>query len=152
MNGQKHVGAAVHCLERSVFKLIEVTRKKYALEDVDRTQCWILGCLYRNRDKDTYQKDLEAVLSLGKSAVTNQVKQLEKLGYIRREEVKEDARLKKLLLTEAGIQKHLNTVSMFDEVEKNIHAGIDPEKLAVFFEVADQMKRNIEKVTGEKLC
>ena len=66
---------------------------------------WIMRYLYENRKKDIFQKDIEKFFSIGRSTVTNIIQILEKKGYVRRESVEYDARLKKVILTEQGIER-----------------------------------------------
>lgn len=148
----KYVGGEIHRLNKSLFRSVECTAKKHGLEDLDYMHNWILRFLHQNSDRDIYQKDLEAVLTIGKSTVTNLVKQMEQKGLIRREEVKSDARLKRLCITEDGVKKHLETISMFDEIEEGIRAGISEEELEIFFSVVEKMQKNTEHMTGGKTC
>ena len=58
---------------------------------------------YNNRDRDIFQKDVETEFSIGRSTVTNILKLMEKKGYIRREAVPQDGRLKRLVLLDKGM-------------------------------------------------
>ena len=56
----------------------------------------ILGYLYWSRPKDVYQKDIEEHFNITRSSVAGIVKLMEQKGYILRQSVQGDARLKKL--------------------------------------------------------
>ena len=60
----------------------------------------ILGYLYWSRPKDVYQKDIEEHFNITRSSVAGIVKLMEQKGYILRQSVQGDARLKKLSLTD----------------------------------------------------
>ena len=64
---------------------------------------WIIRYLYENREQDIFQKDIEQRFAVGRSTVTNLIQLMEKKGFVKRESVKQDARLKKVILTEKGI-------------------------------------------------
>ena len=44
---------------------------------------WMLGYLYHRRDKEVFQKDMEADFHMAKSSVTAALQGLEKNGYIK---------------------------------------------------------------------
>lgn len=152
MEKQKHIGYAVHSFDKLMDKNVEAARMRYGMDNLDRMHGWVLAFLHRNMDRDIYQKDVEAEFSIGKSTVTNMVKLLESEGYIRREEVKSDARLKKITLTELGIKRVQDTMAMFDELELSTRGQIAPDRLQIFFEVLEEMKQNIENKMGETTC
>ncbi len=126
--------------------------KKHGEPDLTVMHGWILGYLYENRGHDVFQKDVEAAFSIGRSSVTNIVSLMEKKGYLRRESVDQDARLKKLILTPAGKDLHLRTVSVIDILDKRTKEGIDPWQLQVFFDVIEKLKANLEKQREENEC
>ena len=55
--------------------------------------------LLRTLHTDVYQKDIEEEFRIRKSTVTGILKLLEKNGFIRRESVPQDARLKRIVPT-----------------------------------------------------
>ena len=77
---------------------------------------------------------------------------MEKKGYIRRESVPYDARLKKLVLTDTGRELHENTKDMIDILEEQTIEGIPKEDLETFYRVIDQLKSNVKNMLGETSC
>ena len=73
--------------------------RERGVDELTAMHGWILGYLCRNEDKDIFQKDIEAEFKICRSTVTNILKLMEKKGYIRRESVPYDARLKEDLDT-----------------------------------------------------
>lgn len=71
---------------------------------------------------------------------------MEKSGYIRRESVDHDARLKRIVLTEEAMVLHREIHRLFDEYDKSLVEGLSEEELDVFFRVMDKIKYNIEKI------
>ena len=84
--------------------------------------------------------------------MTNILKIMEKKGYIRRESVPYDARLKKLVLTDTGRELHEKTKDMIDILEEQTIEGIAKEDLDTFYRVIDQLKSNVKNMLGETSC
>ena len=64
---------------------------------------------------------------------------------IRRESVEWDARLKKVLLTEKGIETHETMKSLIDELNEGILDGIEEKDTDIFLNVLYQIRDNVEK-------
>lgn len=78
--------------------------------------------------------------------VTSIVKLMEKKGYIERENVPGDARLKKLILTPLGEEMHFKTKQTLDSLELQIRKDLTKEEIETFFNVSDKIRKNL----GEK--
>ncbi len=114
------------------------------LDEVTIMHGWIMGYLHRNEDKDIYQKTIESEFGICRSSVTSLVKLMEKKGYIRREAVPGDARLKKIVLTLQGKETAIRVKETLDNMELDILKGISQEELQTYFAVADKIKRNLD--------
>lgn len=115
------------------------------IDEVTIMHGWIMGYLEHNTHRDIYQKTIEADFSMGKSTVTSIVKLMEQKGYIRREAVPGDARLKKIVLTEEGKQMSTLCKSTLDQIDTSMLQGIPSEEIDIFFSVADRIHRNLEQ-------
>ncbi len=104
---------------------------------------WIMGYLHHNQNREIYQKTIESEFSIRRSTVTTILQLMEKKGYIRREAVAGDARLKKIVLTQQGMETAERTKSMIDNMEKSLTEGIGEKELAVFLEVAEKLLQNM---------
>ena len=69
--------------------------------------------LYEHQDAEIYQKDIEKYFGICRSGVTNIIQALEKKGLVCRASVASDARLKKVMLTEAGREKSRKSLERF---------------------------------------
>ena len=115
------------------------------IDEITLMNGWIMRYLYENRKKDIFQKDIEKFFSIGRSTVTNIIQILEKKGYVRRESVEHDARLKKVILTEQGIESDEKIEAIIGCLNHRMIQGIEEEDLKVFQRVADQIRKNVEK-------
>lgn len=99
--------------------------------------------LARSMDTDVFQKDVEEEYSLRPPTATKILKDMEKNGLIRRETVPYDARLKRIVVTEKGIQYQEMIRESLEETERRLTAGITEDDLATFFRVISRMIRNM---------
>ena len=99
--------------------------------------------LARSMDTDVFQKDVEEEYSLRPPTATKILKDMEKNGLVRRETVPYDARLKRIVVTEKGMQYQDLICKSLEDTEKRLTNGVSEEDLAVFFRVIRQMIRNM---------
>ena len=126
-----HVGHQVHRIDRSISKLLEMRVKEEGLDEIALMHGWILRYLYEHQDKEIYQKDIEKYFGICRSAVTNIIQTLEKKGYICRASVANDARLKKVMLTEKGRENHEKLGEIFQKMDAQLEEGITEEELNI---------------------
>ncbi len=139
------VGFEIRRLDHTISKAIEARVKEEGIDEITLMNGWIMRYLYENRKKDIFQKDIEKFFSIGRSTVTNIIQILEKKGYVRRESVEYDARLKKVILTEQGIESHEKIEAIIGCTNQRMIQGIKEEELKVFLRVANQIRENVEK-------
>lgn len=139
------VGFEIRRLDHMISKEIEARVKEEGIDEITLMNGWIMRYLYENRKKDIFQKDIEKFFSIGRSTVTNIIQILEKKGYVRRESVEHDARLKKVILTEQGIESHEKIEAIIGCLNHRMIQGIEEEDLKGFQRVADQIRKNVEK-------
>ena len=133
--------------------LANLTKKMADTIDEDHEltgfQKYLIGFLViEGRKRDIFQKDVEKHLEISRSSVTSALKTLEKNGYIVRESVKSDARLKKIVVTDKAIRGFERGKIAIEATEKVLLKGISDEELVSFISVADKIKKNLE----ESLC
>lgn len=115
------------------------------LDEVTLMHGWIMGYLDFNRDKAVYQKTIESDFGIKRSTVTTILQLMEKKGYIRREAVEGDARLKRIFLTEQGREIAVRTKMMIEHMENGVIEGIGEDELEVFCSVAQKLLSNMSQ-------
>jgi DNA-binding MarR family transcriptional regulator len=149
---ERHIGAEMRMISNLIHR--EFNHMPHSEEDaISGTNGWILGYLAasESENRDVFQRDLEEQFQVRRATVSKIICLMEQKGLIERCPVPQDARLKKLKLTEKGRKTHSEKVAEFERIEKELTAGIPPEKLGVFFEVCDLIKQNIiANNTGNK--
>ena len=144
MNKDAHVGLTVRCLHHMIGREIANISKKQYGESTTPLHGLVVRHLYDNRDKDVFQKDLEARFAVRRSTMTSVLQLMEKNGLIVKEEVESDKRLKKLVLTPLAIEKQNKMALCIDELDKKIKNGISEEELDAFFAVAEKISANLD--------
>ena len=98
------------------------------------------------QNHDVFQKDIEKFFSIGRSTVTNIIQLMERNGYIARESVPGDARLKKVRLTNKGITSHEMLEALINRLDGELVQGITEEELDTFYTVMNKIKGNLKAV------
>ena len=103
-----------------------------------------IGYLIANQDHDVFQRDLEKELRIRRSTASEILNVLERDGYLYRASAQQDARLKKLVLTEKALQLNQKMTENIDRMEALLSQSISQQDQEHFFSVLDQIKKNLE--------
>ena len=91
---------------------------------------------------DVFQKDVEEEYSLRPSTATERLKKMEKNGLIYRQAMPNDARMKKIIVTDKALQYKDIVMNDILSLEEELTKGISPKDLDVFFDVIEKMMDN----------
>lgn len=150
LHKQEKIGLEIRKLNHEMNRNLELQVKAEGIDEVTLMHGWIMRYLYENREKEIYQKDIEKHFSIGRSTVTSIIQLMEKKGFIERQAVQSDARLKKVLLTGKGEKTHETIEALIIQLNQNMMEGIEPEELQTFLEVLSKIRQNIERKREEK--
>ncbi|MBQ8497415.1 MAG: MarR family transcriptional regulator [Clostridia bacterium] len=114
------------------------------IEEATGNNMFIIGHLARHRDEDVFQKDLEELFSVRRSTMSGIILRMEQKGFLVRESVEYDARLKKLVLTEKGWQIHEMMESIVTDTEKKLTADFSEEQKDMLFLLLKKLRQNLE--------
>lgn len=138
---------------RMLSHLIERTVNQAAFSNQDTPvtgmQGWIMGYLYENRERDVFQRDLQAHFSVRRSTVTGILQLMEKNGLITRRSVDWDARLKKLELTPKALEMHEHVISSIKQTERTLSSSLSEEEKGTFIRLCDKIKAGIQAACPE---
>ena len=141
----RKIGPEIHRTDLKLSRNLSAHVRKFGVDEVTMMHGWIIRYLYENREQDIFQKDIEQRFAVGRSTVTNLLQLMEKKGFIRRESVKQDARLKKVILTEKGIESQESFEDIVEHIEEELSEGISEEEPYIFYKVLDQINQNVKK-------
>ncbi len=105
---------------------------------------WAIGWFYENQNRDVFQRDFEEHFSIRRSTASKMLSLMEKNGLIQRVSVVQDARLKKIVLTDRAVELHRMITDEINDREKRMTEGISEKELECFFKVIDKIKTNLE--------
>ena len=140
MKGERHVGGEIRMLSNLIKRCMDDGMPP----ETTGMQGWIIGFLHRNEDRDMFQRDVEAEFNIRRSTATGILQLMEKNGFLLREPVAYDARLKKLVLTEKALDIHKMVEEDRKRTEEQLTKDIDAQELAIFRKALKQMIRNME--------
>ena len=152
MQAHDLVGARLRILTRAFTRTHLKIARDMGEEDLSMAGGHLIGFLYRNRERDVFQRDIEEELHITRSSVTSLVKLLEKKGYLARRSVEQDARLKKLTLTEKGAASFEHTMSAIRQTEALAVQGLTRAQLDQFFAICDIIENNLTGKEEEDAC
>ena len=143
---KEHGGAPVKCIldvSKNLRYFLDFTTSENGLTSI---QTRILGYLRREEEYElnVFQKDIEEVFRIKKSSVTSVLQTLEKKGLIVRESIPEDARLKKLILTDKARRMQGSTYHKIGKMEEEIRSLFTEEE---FIHFINYMNRIDQKAT-----
>lgn len=128
------------CLKRRIDQKNRAREETYG---ISMTDGWILRYLNEHDGQEVLQKNIETDLHIKKSALTQQLNEMEARGLIRRSISEHDSRYKCISRTGKAIEIHQQIIEEIEEHERLMKKGIDEKDLEVFSRVLDQMIRNI---------
>ena len=114
------------------------------VEGISGSQSRILHYISEfSRKSEVYQKDVEKEFRIRRSTATVMLQNLEQKGYIVRVASTEDARLKRILLTEKAIEHHNLIEEQIRDFNRELENGITEEEKQTFLTILDKMMQNL---------
>ncbi|HEY8392513.1 MAG TPA: MarR family winged helix-turn-helix transcriptional regulator [Capillibacterium sp.] len=145
--GPKTIGFEIKSLGNLITRCLHESAARSGLAGLTGVQGWIIGYLYAHRDgPDIFQRDLEKAFKIRRSTATGLLQAMERKGFITREPVGYDGRLKRLRLTPKAITHHELILEKIQEVEERLRRGLSEEEVNTFYQLMEKLKRNLEKV------
>lgn len=148
MEQVEHIGFRMRYFNQCMKRLVDQkNRAREEIYGISMADGWILHYLNRHAGKEVFQKNIETDMHIKKSALTQQLNELEARGLIKRSISEHDSRYKCIARTEKALEIHQQIMDEIEEHEQLIRKDIDEKELAVFSRVLDQMIQNISGET-----
>ena len=129
-------------LSRQVKRKIDVAVSRY---NVTAVQCSFIKFIFdKNKTGNVYAKDIESRFNMRRATVAEILSLMEKNGLIERKSLREDARLKEIILTNKSLEIKNSIEKEIKKVEQEIKRGITEEELQNFTTILEKMLKNIE--------
>ena len=140
-----HIGAEVKALSHAYRRQFSEAIRQSGAEDLSAMQGHVIAYLYYCREKDIFQRDIEEAFNITRSSVTGIVKLMEEKGYLTRQSVPGDARLKKLSLTPKGLEHHERAMAAIELVESAAVQGFTQEEIDLFRSLCIRIRTNLSE-------
>ena len=146
----RQLGFELKAANNMIRRKMEVIFAQQDSHELNGMQGPLLGYLYhKSRNGDVYQKDVEREFRIRRSTATVMLQSLEQKGYLIRVAT-EDARLKRILLTEKAIEHHNMIEEQIRIFNRELEDGITEEEKRTFLTILDKMMQNLG-MDGERV-
>lgn len=143
MDKESYISLEIRKLSILIKRIVDNNIAKNNFDVPSGIQSWVLRYLYKNRDKDIFQRNIEKQFSIRRSSTTSMLQCMEKRGLIMRQGVDYDARLKKITLTPKAI-KAVDTIEKeILEVGGLITKDLTEEEIKSFNHVISKIIKNL---------
>lgn len=139
MEHQKHAAHYVSKLSNKLRRKIDAFSSR---EDFSGSQGKVLHFILAQTG-DVFQKDIEEEYSLRPPTATELLKKMEANGLIRREALPNDARMKRIVVTEKALKYRDVVMEDITNLEDELTRDIPEDELNIFFKVIEKMLDNV---------
>ena len=147
---ERPINVELRCLSRQMMRRLFSTNRHHEIERIIGSNGWIIAYIGSHRDKDVFQRDLEREFMITRSTASKNVDLLIKNGFITRQSVDYDARLKKLVLEKRGEDVLSIMQSNNTELEKAVTKGFSEKELSELRGYIERLSKNLDDIPEEK--
>ena len=144
MKSQYPIGLHINKLSRIISRKVDAAVFNAIDDNITVSQAYVIDFITDNTDRDIFQKDLELEFGLKRSSVSLMLNNMEKSDLIKRVPVPEDARLKKIVLTEKAVEISKKISVAIDAVEGRIAESLGEEEVHLFLNMLKKIRTDIE--------
>ena len=141
----KEIGRFICILNNSLRRSIEKSPDFKEEEGFSGKNGWIIGFLAKNQDRPIFQKDFEKEFNITRSTASKVLSLLEKKGYIERQGVEGDARLKQIVMTDKARAIERRMTESMASIEETLKKGFTEEELETLFDYMNRIQNNLEQ-------
>lgn len=143
MRQERHVGYEIKALSNLLRrKVLEITGSTDG-DDFTEMQVKLLGFLCHNRDQEVFQKDIEEAFYIRRSTASRLLKRLEAQGFVIRQSVERDARLKRVTTTPKADALYQDIMERISSVESLLTRGLSHAEVEQFLSTVEKLKQNL---------
>ena len=139
----RYIGKEIREIQQLIHRKIEFSKDEQPAK-LTNVQIQVLLFIYK-QDQPIFQKNIEQYLTIQRSTATQILNVLEREGYITRERIEEDGRMKQIITTEKTLVLIDEMKDFRTETELLLQQNIPEEELDIFFKVVEQIKENLER-------
>ena len=138
------IGSQIKVLSNLLRREIDNSACAKSANEATGNNMFIIRYLAQRKNEDVFQRDLEEFFSVRRSTMSNIVLRMEQKGFLIREPVLHDRRLKKLVLTEKGENVHKMMESVIFQTEEKLTLGLSSQEKETLYRLLEKLRRNLE--------
>lgn len=139
-------GYLIHDVSRLRRIVMDDIMKPYS---ITRAQWSMLSALSRSGNQGMTQVDLARLLEIGKVTTGGLLERLEASGHIERRPDDNDARARRVFITEKGYETIGLMIAVASKANKRIMKGLTPEEAKIAEKVLFKVKMNLKDIHEE---
>lgn len=147
MSPEEDLGFQIRTLANLIERRMNNIIDRNVGDDITPMHAMVLGYLHRSEGRDVYQRDIESQFDIARSTVTSILKLMEHKGYIRREGVEYDARLKKIVPTPLGEAIHRRVESSILQTRTLLESALTPQEHDQLLELLKKIRDRVQEHT-----
>ena len=150
-HGFVHVGRTLNYAAREISCALGAYISTRVSPELTGMRGMVLGFLMQETEsgKQIYQRDLEARFHTNRSSITTMLQGMEQSGFITREVVAKDARLKSLVPTEKGRQCAAAIHQCISDFEHDLQNGVSAQELEAIQGTLHKLIENAKAIRGK---
>ena len=139
------IGGEVRRLNNLIKRRIDADPIFTEQNKVTGTHGYVLGFICRKNEKNeyVYQKDVEQAFSIRRSSATEILNTMETNDLIVRESSDSDKRLKRLVVTEKGLQTHKTIISRLDAIDDEMRSVLTDSEYDALKSILIKLENNL---------
>ena len=106
-------------------------------------QAKILKYILDHKEEVVCGKDLENYFHISKATISEVLMAMEKSAIIKRISIPDDARAKRIVLTDTSLERFQELEKNFQSINEELLHGVSKKELTCFLNVLQKMKNNI---------
>lgn len=138
----EHIGFQIRTLSNIINRKVNQMISEEE-DNLTAHQSWVLNYMTQHMEQDIMQRDIEKQFSIRRSTASHMLQLMEKSGYIQRVSVPDDARMKKLIITEKGLEAQKRMKDRIHRFEEMLQADLSPEELEHLRSLLKKLEDNI---------
>ena len=145
MQRENNIGFNIRRLSNYIKRDIEKSSVSQIIDLPKGVNGWAIGYFYENREKQIFQRDFENRFSIRRSTASNILKTMEQNGFIKRVSVENDARLKRIILTDKAVKIHQDIMNDITNREERMRKGFSDSEINAFLSMINRFITNLEE-------
>ena len=146
-----HFGVLLNQTSRLIRRALDARINAEVSSELSGVRGMVLGDIVRaeRQGRDVYQRDIEQWFNIRRSSVTAMLQGMEQSGFITREVVAKDARLKSLVPTEKGRQCAAAIHQCISDFEHDLQNGVSAQELEAIQGTLHKLIENAKAIRGK---